>query len=185
MAGTTYSQITSMEATIFPWWTLLLEGLVAILLGLLFITRPVLTLAALVWLLGIYFLLTGIVSLISIFSDRSNLLWKTVYGILGVLAGLFIVANPLLGAILIPATIALYTGVVAIIMGAVMIVAAFKGGGVGTGVLGLLAIIFGLILVGSPFIAALTLLYLLAILAIAGGIILIFVAFKVRKATGA
>jgi uncharacterized membrane protein HdeD (DUF308 family) len=147
--------------------------------------RPASTLLALIWLLGVYFLTAGVVSLVSIISDRSNLIWKLVYGIMGAVAGLFIIGNPVIGAIILPATMALYIGVMAMVMGIIILIAAFKGGGAGEGIMGLLSIIFGIILIGSPFIAALTLLYFQAMMAIAGGLVLIFAAFKVKKATEA
>lgn len=181
MAETTSGQATYMEVTIFPWWALLLQGLLAIIIGIVFLIYPQRTVEVVVWLFGIYLLFAGVVSLVSIFIDRSSLAWKLIFGILGVLAGGYLIANPTQGAIAVPTTIAILIGVLALIMGAIMLLAAFRGGGWGAGVLGILVIVLGLLMLGSPYIAAASLLYLLAFFAIAGGIILVYVAFKARK----
>ncbi|MDD1757359.1 MAG: DUF308 domain-containing protein [Methanotrichaceae archaeon] len=183
MAETASGQATYVEMTIFPWWAVLLQGLLAIILGIVFLAYPQRTVGVVVWLFGIYLLFVGIVSLVSIFVDRSNLAWKLIFGILGIIAGGYLIAHPTQGAVVVPTAIALIIGILALVMGAMMLLAAFRGGGWGAGILGVLVVILGLLIIGSPYIAAATLLYLLAFFTLAGGIILVIVAFRVRKAT--
>ena len=94
MAETASGQATYVEMTIFPWWAVLLQGLLAIILGIVFLAYPQRTVGVVVWLFGIYLLFVGIVSLVSIFVDRSNLAWKLIFGILGIIAGGYLIAHP-------------------------------------------------------------------------------------------
>jgi uncharacterized membrane protein HdeD (DUF308 family) len=181
MAETSSGQASYVEVTVFPWWAVLLQGLLAIILGILFLVYPQRTVGVVVWLFGIYLLFAGVVSLVSIFVDRSNLAWKLIFGVLGVIAGGYLIVNPTTGAVVVPTTIAIIAGFLALMMGAIMLLAAFRGGGWGAGILGILVIILGLLILGSPYVAAATLLYLLAFFAIVGGVILVYMAFIVRK----
>jgi uncharacterized membrane protein HdeD (DUF308 family) len=181
MTETSSVKVSYVEVRPFPWWTILLQGLLAIILGIVFLVYPQQTVGVVIWLFGIYLLFAGIVSLVSIFVDRSSLPWKLIFGILGIIAGGYLIANPMEGAVTVPAAIGIIIGIIALAMGAIMLLAAFKGGGWGVGIFGILVVILGLLILGSPYVAAATLLYLLAFFAIAGGAILVYVAIKVRK----
>lgn len=161
-----------------PRWLVLLLGIIAILFGVLFFIYPIPTLTLLVIFLGFYWLFYGIVALISLFTDRTGWGWKLLVGILGILAGILVLAYPLYSAILIPTVFAIIIGVEGLIIGAVLLVQGFSGGGWGIGILGILSIIFGLILIANPLVSAVALILLLAGLAIIGGIAAIIVAFR-------
>jgi uncharacterized membrane protein HdeD (DUF308 family) len=60
------------------------------------------------------------------------------------------------------------------------IVAAFQGGGWGPGILGVLAILLGIILLGSPFLGAVALPFILGIFALIGGIAAVVQAFRMK-----
>jgi len=183
MAEVGSGQANYVEVTIFPWWAILLQGLLAIILGLVFLVYPQRTVEVVAWLFGIYLLFVGVVSLVSIFIDRSNLAWKLIFGVLGVIIGGYLIVNPATGAAIGVTTIGFIIGILVLIMGAIMLLAAFRGGGWGAGILGILVIILGLLMLGSPYVTIATLLYLLAFFAIVGGLILVYMAFKVHKAT--
>jgi uncharacterized membrane protein HdeD (DUF308 family) len=163
-----------------PWWLVFLEGLVALIIGIYFMANPLLTIIYLVRILGIYWLITGILTLIHLFSDRSDMIWKLIGGILGILAGLAVIGYPLMSALIIPATHIIVVGVLGICFGAISLFWALKAGW-GAAIMGILSIIFGLLLLGSPFIGAVLWIYLLAGVGIAGGIATMFLAFKMRK----
>ncbi|KLK88069.1 hypothetical protein SZ63_03090 [Methanoculleus sediminis] len=159
-------------------WLVLLLGVIAVIFGVLFFIYPIPTLTLLVTFLGLYWLFNGIVVLISLFTDRTGRGWKLLVGILGVVAGVLVLAYPLYSAILIPTVFAIIIGVEGLIIGAVYMVQGFSGAGWGTGILGILSIIFGLILIANPLVAAVGLVLLLAGLAIVGGIAAIVVSFR-------
>ncbi len=164
-----------------PRWLVLLLGIIAILFGFLFFVYPVQTLTLLVTFLGIYWLFNGIVVLFSLWTDKTGRGWKLLVSILGILAGILVLAYPLYSAILIPTFLAIFIGVEGLIIGAVYLMQGFSGGGWGTGILGILSIVFGLILIANPLIAAAGLVLLFAGLAIIGGVAAIILAFRMPR----
>jgi len=164
----------------FPWWATLIQGIFAILIGILLLTYPGATTLVIVQFVGIYWLVTGIFSLVGIFIDQSMWGWKLFAGIIGILAGLTIMRHPLWSTIMLPTVLVIFLGIDGLIIGAVGIFAAFKGGGWGAGILGALSMLFGLILLFSPFVTALALPWVYGVLGIAGGIAAIFAAFRQR-----
>jgi uncharacterized membrane protein HdeD (DUF308 family)/predicted flap endonuclease-1-like 5' DNA nuclease len=164
-----------------PWWLVLVEGIAAILVGILLFARPAATIIVLIQFLGIYWLITGIFSIISLIWDRSAWGWKLVSGVLGILAGILIVQNPLWSTLLVPTSLAIVLGVTGLIIGILQLMKALNGGGWGIGVLGVLSILLGLLLIARPAIAALSLPWVLGFLLIAGGILAIFGAFQLRR----
>ena len=85
------------------WWVFLLQGFMAIILGLMFLTAPGATLVVLVTFLGFYWLITGVLALVRVFVDRSvPWIWSLLVGIVGILAGIFVLHHPLLAALTVP-----------------------------------------------------------------------------------
>jgi uncharacterized membrane protein HdeD (DUF308 family) len=163
------------------WWLFLLQGVAGILLGLMLITAPGTTLLALVTFLGFYWLITGVLSLVQIFVDRSvPWIWSLLSGILGIAAGIIVLRHPLLAAVTVPTLIVIILGVEALIMAAVQIVAGFKGGGIGSFILGAVNILIGLLLLSSPATTALAVPFVFGLILLAQGVLLIVWAFRVR-----
>jgi len=165
----------------FPWWAVLIQGIFSIIIGFLLLTDPGATTVVIVQFIGIYWLVTGIFSLVGIFVDSSMWGWKLFSGVIGILAGLSIMQHPLWSTFLLPTVLVTFLGIDGLIIGVVGLIAAFKGGGWAAGILGALSILFGLALLGSPFIAALALPWVYGVLGLAGGISAIFVAFRQRS----
>jgi uncharacterized membrane protein HdeD (DUF308 family) len=110
------------------------------------------TLLVLVQFLGAYWLVTGILSFVSLCIDRTLWGWKLVSGVLGILAGLVALRDPLWSAIFLPAVLVIFLAVEALIMGLTQVIHAFSGGGLGLALVGFLNIIFGAILLFNPLI---------------------------------
>jgi len=165
----------------FPWWAVLIQGIFSIIIGILLLAYPGATMLVIVQFIGIYWLITGIFSLVGIFMDRSMWGWKLFAGIIGVLAGFAIMRHPLWSTFMLPTVLVIFLGIDGLIIGAVGIFGAFKGGGWAAGILGALSMLFGLILLFSPFVAALALPWVYGVLGIAGGIAALFVAFRQRS----
>jgi len=165
-----------------PWWLLLMGGILNVIIGFLLLTVPVKTVLLLVLTLGIYWLVSGAFTLVSMFVDHTAWGWKLFVGLLGILAGFLILRHPLAGAIVIPQTIVLLVGIQGLIAGGVMLVMAFQGGGLGTGILGALSMLFGVILMLNYWRPGMvvSMVWITAILAIAGGVVQIFQAFQQR-----
>ena len=133
-----------------PWWLILIQGIFSILVGLLLLVSPGVTTLVVIQFLGFYWLIGGIFGIVSIFIDSSLWGWKLFAGILGILAGLSIIQNPLWSSLIVPGTLVIILGVEGMIIGIVSLIQAFSGGGWGAGILGALSILFGLLLVANP-----------------------------------
>jgi len=119
------------------WWIFLLQGIAGIILGLMLLTDPGATMVALVTFLGFYWLIMGILALVRVFVDRSiPWIWSLLIGIIGVLAGIFVVKHPLLAALTVPTMIVIILGLQGLAMGVLEIIGGFAGGGIGSFILG-------------------------------------------------
>jgi uncharacterized membrane protein HdeD (DUF308 family) len=163
-----------------PWWLILLEGIFAIIIGIMLLVKPGITTAFLVQVLGLYWFIAGILNIVGIFIDHTAWGWKLFLGILGIIAGILVLQHPLWSAVLVPTTLVIILGIEGLIIGGINIVRAFRGGGWGVGILGALSILFGLILLGNALLAAATLPIVLGIFGIVGGILAIIMAFRMR-----
>ena len=168
------------EPVSFPWWAILIQGIFSIIIGILLLAYPGATTLVIVQFIGIYWLITGIFSLVGIFMDKAMWGWKLFAGVIGILAGLSIMRHPLWSTIMLPTVMVIFMGISGLFIGVAGLIGAFKGGGWAAGILGALSMLFGLILLGSPFIAALTLPWIYGVLGIVGGFSAIFAALRQR-----
>jgi len=163
------------------WWLVLIQGIATLLIGIFLLTDPVLTSRMIVFYIGIYWLVTGILSLVRIFTDRGNTVLKLISGIIGILAGWFLVSNIQEGSTLVFGIAAvIILGVQGIIMGIMGLVESFQGAGWGPGIIGAISVIIGIMLLGSPLGYALVLPWVIGIFAIVGGIFTIIMAFRLK-----
>lgn len=163
-----------------PWWLVLLQGIAAVIIGVLLLTNPNETLFALIVLLGIYWLIGGILDLVGLFIDRSMWGWKLFTGVIGIVAGIVILRHPYWSSVLVPLTLTWVLGIFGIVIGAVAIVRAFMGGGWGVGILGAVSLVLGVILLANPLVSTVVLVYAVAIWAIIGGVVAIVMSFRLR-----
>ena len=172
----------TFETKQYPWWLLLMGGIFNIIIGILLLTNPAKTALAMAWVLGLYWLIQGIFVLVGMFLDHTAWGWKLFMGILGILAGIAVMRHPIASAVTIPMILVLMLGIQGMIVGAILLVMAFKGGGWGAGILGGLSIIFGLILVlnFANLGTVAVFIWVIAILALAGGVVQIIQAFRQR-----
>jgi uncharacterized membrane protein HdeD (DUF308 family) len=168
------------EKSAVPWWLILIEGIALIIIGILFLTNTAMTVVFAVQVLGIYWLIKGILSIVTIFIDSTAWGWKLLIGILGIIAGIIILQHPIAGPIVAGSALIIVLGIQALIMGIVEIIQAFQGGGWGVGLLGVLSIVIGAWLLFNIGAATLALPWAIGILAIVGGIVAIVAAFRAK-----
>ena len=173
-------EVVEVEAVAFPWWLVLLEGIAALIIGILLISSTEQTVVVLVQLLGIYWLIKGIFNIISMFIDSTAWGWKLFAGIIGIIAGILVLQNPLWSGILVPSLMIIILGLQAIIVGVIAIVQAFRGAGWGAGILGILSILVGVFFVANTLIGLQLVIILSAVMLIIGGIAAIIMAFKLK-----
>lgn len=115
------------------------------------------------------------------FVDRSvPWIWSLLIGLLGIVAGILVLNHPLFAAIILPATLVLYLGVLGIVMGIFGIIGGFAGGGIGSFIFGVLNLLIGILLLSSPAAATLAVPLVFGILLLIEGVALIIWAFRVR-----
>jgi uncharacterized membrane protein HdeD (DUF308 family) len=179
----------SVEVTEAPWWAVLLQGIFAILIGLLLLGVGDISTAEgtfiVVQILGWYWFFTGIMNIVLMFVDPT--LWglKLFIGLLGILAGVYIIQHPLWSTALVPFTLVIVLGIQGIIIGVIEIVKAFQGAGWGTGLLGVLSIVLGGWLLAERYAATLAYPWVAGLFALVGGIAAIFMSFQVKKVQAA
>jgi uncharacterized membrane protein HdeD (DUF308 family) len=165
------------------WWIALLQGISAIIIGALLVAEPAETFLALLPLLGIYWLVIGILSLVRIFIDRSvPWILSLLTGVIGVLAGVAVLRHPMIAAIMIPTVLVIVLGVQGLVMGILEIVEGFRGGGAWSFILGVINILVGVLLLARPMAAALAVPLVFGILLLVQGLFLLIWAFRVRTA---
>lgn len=181
------TEASQVETKQRPWWVILIAGITSTLVGAILLWAPaktkVETYLILVAILGIYFLIQGILDLVSIFVDHSMWGWKLFIGIISIIAGAAILAYPIVAAVTLPSVFALVLGFWGLINGIILLIMAFRGAGWGAGILGVLGIIFGLALMLNYSVPGMGLatLWVIALSAVIGGIALIIQAFRQRS----
>ena len=164
-----------------PWWLVLIGGIAAIIIGGLLIANPFKMASVLVWAIGLYWLITGVIYLVSLIWDRRQWGWKLFGGIIGIMAGYFLISSPApQSTVAFGLAVILVLAIQGIIMGIMGLIAAFQGGGWGAGILGVISVVIGLLLLGNMWAAALVLPWVIGIFAIIGGIFGIVAAFRMR-----
>lgn len=113
--------------------------------------------------------------------DRSTpWIWSLLTGIVGILAGLFVLRHPLIAALTVPTVLVIILGIQGLVIGGLQIIGGFKGGGIGPLILGAINVLVGILLLGSPVAAALAVPLVFGVLLLIQGAGLIILAFRVR-----
>jgi uncharacterized membrane protein HdeD (DUF308 family) len=163
-----------------PWWLGVVQGIALVVLGLLCLGAPGKALLVVVQLAGIYWLVTGILGLVSVIGDRTMWVWKLLGGIVGILAGVAIIQHPIWAAVLVPSTLILVVGILGIVSGSIGLIQSIGERSWAGALLGVFGVIIGLILVMNPAIGAATLPFVVGIFGLIGGIMALVAAFAER-----
>jgi uncharacterized membrane protein HdeD (DUF308 family) len=166
-----------------PWWLVLLQSLLSILVGILVLIAPGGALIVFVRLLGWYWLIKGIFSLTAVFHPeaKTHRGWLILNSLLGIFAGFAVLDHPLLSAVFVPAMLVTFIGIAGVIIGVNDLVAAFRGAGWSMALLGILSIVAGGALLGNTLIGVALLPYFIGIAELVGGVGAFFLAFKLRS----
>jgi uncharacterized membrane protein HdeD (DUF308 family) len=161
-------------------WPLLIKGGLAFIVGAILLWSPaktkVNTYMLLISILGIWWLVSGIIDIVSIFTDRKALGRRLFMGIVSIIVGGYILMYPIATGLVLPMIFVLVLGVWAFIEGLVLLFMTFKG----ARILGVLTIILGIILLGTYAMpgVGLTFIWVGAICGVIGGIIMVIRALR-------
>ena len=164
------------------WWLVLLKGLLLIVLAFIVFGNPGDTLLGIALFIGIAFLLTGFaIIFIALLGkkDLDNWGWKLAEGILDVLFGFFLIANPGITAVVIPFLIGFW----AVFYGILLTAGAFSSKEFNWTLLfvGILTIILGYIIMFHPIVLGLTISIWIGITLLIVGIANVAFAFDIKK----
>jgi|CXWK01.1.fsa_nt_gi uncharacterized membrane protein HdeD (DUF308 family) len=182
------SSPTALESKARPWGFLLIQGIAMVIIGAILLWAPakdrIETYLLLVNLLGIYWIISGVLDLAHMFTDHTGWGWKLFMGLISIMAGFYIVSYPIAAAVALPRVFVLILGIWGLMQGTIALIMAFKGGGWGLGALGIIGIIFGFILIGDYMSlgSGLAMVWAAAIWAFIGGFFMIIRAFQQRNA---
>ena len=191
------SEKTTVQHTTQSWWMYLVLGIVAVFIGWFLLVSTSRTVPVLIVLLGLYWLISGIVevvvALFSINDEGSQWGWTLFGGILGIVAGLIVLNNPIFVSIITPIMFMYILAFVFIINGVIRMIAGKKRpeptasgdkyiwswGGF---FLGLVYLLFGIVLLASPtLLSVASVLFAAALLMIVSGISLVIFSFSIKK----
>lgn len=166
------------------WGWVALRGVVAVLFGILAMSMPGITLAALVLVWGAYALVDGIFALIAGWRirDQNKPLWPLILaGVAGVAAGLVAFFWPGVTALVLLYIIAFW----AIVGGAFQIVAAIRFRKEMQnewlhGLSGVISLLFGIMLLAQPGEGALALIWAIGLYAVLFGVLLLVLAVRMK-----
>ena len=167
-----------------PWWLVLLQGILSILVGIMLVTAPGSTMIVLVRLLGWYWLIKGIFSLCAVFHPeaKAHRGWLIFTSLLGILAGFAVLDHPLISAVFVPAVLVTFIGIAGLLIGFNEILAAFRGAGWSMGLLGVTSVLLGGAVLGNTLISVAVLPYVIGAVELIGGLVALVIAIQLRAA---
>jgi uncharacterized membrane protein HdeD (DUF308 family) len=166
------------------WWVLLLYGLVALVFGAVAILQPLATATALAWAIGVMAVVEGVISLVALFGGNSGVSrgWLAVYALASLVFGVLAVINPLATASVLVLLLAVWLIVAGIhrIVFAVRVRRHIQGEWLLI-LSGVLAIVLGALLVANPLAGVAVTTLWIGIGSLIYGVLQVVVAFRLRR----
>lgn len=172
------------DVKLFPWWLLLIWGILALLIGIMFVATPGMTTVLFITFLGAYWLVGGLFTLGSLFVDRTSGGWKIFFSVINIIAGILILMYPLYSTFFIIEFFIIFIGFWACFIGGAYLFSSFRAKDTGAGVLGAASLIFGILILIFPLISGLLIPYIIGGFAILAGISSIVISFAAKKELG-
>jgi len=166
---------------VFPWWLLLVWGILTLLIGCMFLITPGMTTVLLITFMGAYWLVGGLFVIGSLAVDRSHIGWKIFLSVINILAGVLILLYPWFSTIFVLSFFVIFIGFFALFIGISHLYHGWIRKDAGNAVLGIVSIIFGLLLLINPFVVAALLPYVAGGFAVILGLASIYVSFAAKK----
>ena len=161
-------------------YAFLLGGLTAAIFGIILLIRREEAIGLLAILLGLWWLIQGAFMLFSVFLDREDWVWKVLLGILGLTAGIVVLANPIDSATFLGSALAIFLGVIGLLIGISAIIGSFRGGGFGALIFGVVSGLIGLLFLFNPSDSISLMVTLFAVLLLIDGLAAIWMAIKYK-----
>jgi uncharacterized membrane protein HdeD (DUF308 family) len=141
------------------------------ILGILLLIRPGMTAVIGVQFLGLFWLISSIFKIVSIFFDRELWALKLVVGILGIIAAIIVIEHPLWSTAVAGTSLIVFLGFVGLIFGGLGLYRAVKGEGWARGILGAVIALMGIALLSNAWALTFRLPWALGLIAFVGGFV--------------
>ena len=161
-------------------YAFLLGGITALIFGAILLFRQEAAIGIVALLLGLWWLIQGAFLVFSVFIDSTDAWWKLILGLIGVTAGVVVLANPVQTGELLGSALALFLGIIGLLAGVVGVVGGLRGGGLGAVLFGIVSAAVGLLLIFYPQGSFTTMVTIIGIILIVDGIVGMFLAFTTR-----
>lgn len=170
-----------VEAITSRWWMFLAQGVAMIILAIITISQP----GMFIQIIGAYAIIDGALKIVSSLNnkDKDENRWiPLVTGVLGVIVGLYVFANPVNAIIVISYAIALW----AIVVGVLLVIWSVRLRELLSEywlllILGVLSVIFGLLVFNNVLAGFLSLSWIFVVYMLAGGIMAILLGFRIKE----
>lgn len=166
------------------WWFLVLSGVLAIVFGFVALFWPALTAATLVFLVGLFTIIGGVLGLVHALSSitKDNLWWLSLLmSVVSLGIGIFLIRNPLITAQLLVILLAITIFVQALYDLVIASYATKEEGKWMWVVTGLLGIVVAIVIMVYPLPASLAFIWVLGLYALVHGVVNIGYAMQIRK----
>lgn len=182
-----------MNNNTLPWWLGVLTGIVFIFIGISMVLNPALAALDLMVLLGLYWLIAGVIDIIALVFDRSkgNTGLRLAGNVIGIIAGLLIINNAIIATVITATFLTyliafafLFNGFAHMLVGSKNSKTNTVKWSWGSLVIGLIYMLFGLyIIVGPTLLIAATFVWVTGIFAVVAGALVVTsaIAFKNSK----
>jgi len=161
-------------------YAFLLGGVTALIFGVILLVRQDEAIGIVALLLGLWWLVQGAFLVFSVFIDNTDGWWKLLIGLIGVTAGIIVLANPVQAGEFLGTALAVVLGVLGVLAGIISIIGGIRGGGLGAWVFGLVSGGIGVLLLVYPQGSFTTLVTILALILIAQGLASIVLAIAAK-----
>ena len=166
-------------------WLYLLQGVVAVVLGLALLLVPMQTLFAFVIALGAYWFVRGVATLVALAADPSNKGWKIFVGLLGIVAGALAMISPVVTGTVLFTYLVFLIAFQAILSGITEVYYGVQSRRFGLLLLGLVSLLLGGALILNPWVGIAALVMFSGAFSLTGGIISIAAIIGDRPAEAA
>jgi len=165
------------------WWVMVIRGSLLILAGIFTIALPGRTLVSVIWFLGLYWFVDGVIGLIEGIRGEGGKKrgWAIISALIGMLAGLLVIANPLIAGVVSSTLLAYLIGITVLFRGLTLMFTGRNDQWTWKGLLaGIVYVLFGIVVIARPLVAVVVLMWILAILALIAGVASIWLGFRMR-----
>ncbi|MEA1902393.1 MAG: DUF308 domain-containing protein [Actinomycetota bacterium] len=161
-------------------YAFLLGGLTAAIFGIILLIFDEQALSLAVVLLGLWWLIQGAFMLFSVFIDKEDMGWKLFIGVLGLAAGVIVLANPGNAVDFLGGAFAIFLGIIGVLIGVAAIFGSFRGAGFGALLFGAVSAAIGLLFIFNSSFSFTALVTIFAILLLVDGVSAIYLAVKYK-----